>query len=412
MSYMSETDAGRRIFERCEAWAKFSRPGPGVTRLYLTPEHRQAADQLIVWMEEAGMRAHMDEAGNIVGRYAAAAGGGPYLILGSHQDSVVEGGKYDGPAGVLTALDCVAALNAKDERLPFGIEVVAFGDEEGVRFRTTLAGSRAIAGDFGEDVLNAQDAEGRSLREALADFGLDPARVGEARHDPAEVLGYVELHIEQGPVLEKENLSVGVVTGINAQRRSWLRFSSETNHAGTVPMALRADALAAAARAVLIVEETAAAFPDTVGTVGIFEARPGVANVICGQVRISLDLRSPREETLERAYREIMTRIETETAARHVAFESEINLDLRSCPCSEVFIEKLEAAIEGSGLRPLRMPSGAGHDAMAMQKLGEVGMLFMRCRKGVSHNPAESVTPEDLGVAAEVMLRFIRDFRR
>lgn len=411
MSYLDEPDAGRRIHARCEDWARFSAPGPGVTRLYLSQEHRRAAEALIGWMEEAGMEARLDAAGNVVGRYHAETGGGPYLVMGSHQDSVIEGGRYDGPLGVLTALDCVAVLNREGRRLPFGIEVVAFGDEEGSRFRTTLAGSRAVVGDFGDDLLQATDADGISMRAAFEAFGLDADRVAEAAHRKDEVLGYVEVHIEQGPVLEAEDLPVGVVTGISAQRRAWMHFRSEANHAGTVPMHLRSDAMAAAAEAVLIVEEVAGAQADTVGTVGSVETRPGLANVICGQVTISLDLRAPSVGLLDSAYDALVSRIDAVCRRRGVEVRHQILLDLAACPCSPAFVAQFEAAVRETGHRAVLMPSGAGHDGMAMSRLTDIGMLFVRCRGGVSHNPAESVSEEDVAAGAQVLLHFVRNFR-
>ena len=217
MTYLSESDAGKRIYQRCDEWAVYSEPGPGVTRLYLSNEHRAAADKLLDWMAEAGMDAHIDEAGNIIGRYHAETGAGPYLIMGSHQDSVIEGGKYDGPLGILTALDCVAVLNSENVRFPFGIEVVGFGDEEGSRFKTTLAGSRAIVGTVDNELLNASDRDGRTIAQALTDFGLDPANIGRAAHSSDDVVGYVEVHIEQGPVLEDEDRRIAVKVK-NSQR--------------------------------------------------------------------------------------------------------------------------------------------------------------------------------------------------
>lgn len=410
MRYLDEPDAGTRIHARCEEWSRHSAPGPGVTRLYLSSEHRQAADVLQGWMEDAGMVADMDAAGNVVGRYDSETGGGPYLVIGSHQDSVIQGGKYDGPLGVLTALDCVAVLNAENRRLPFGIKVVAFGDEEGSRFRTTLAGSRAIAGDFGRDLLEATDPEGVSMAQALADFGLDPGRVSEAAEAPEDVAGYVEVHIEQGPVLESEDLPVGIVTGISAQRRAWLHFRSEPNHAGTVPMRLRSDALACAAEAVLIVEDVAKAHADTVGTVGSLEVQPGLANVICGEVTASLDLRSQNDDELNRAYDALTSRIAEAARRRGVEVSQEVLLDLQACPCSERIVSQLQEAVGATGVRPILMPSGAGHDGMAMSRITGIGMLFVRCKDGVSHNPAESVTAADVGAGADALLHFVRNF--
>jgi len=379
--------------------------------LYLSNEHQLAADQLSEWMVEAGMDASMDEAGNIIGRYHAKTGAGPYLIMGSHQDSVVEGGKYDGPLGVLTALDCVAELNDQGIRLPFGIEVVAFGDEEGSRFKTTLAGSRAIAGNFGEDLMNATDTDGISMRQALKDFGLDPAKIGDAAHDPKDVLGYVEVHIEQGPVLEDEDLPIGVVTGISAQRRAWIHFQSSPNHAGTVPMHLRSDPVVAAAEAILSIEKIAAAHKDTVGTVGSVESGPGLANVIAGKVTLSLDLRSQSVAVLKDVYDALKSEIEASAKARDVEVGFDLLLDLDACPCYDKFISQLEVAVTQTGVRAIRMPSGAGHDGMAMSKLTDIGMIFVRCKDGVSHNPAEFAAAVDIGPAAKAILQFVKNFK-
>lgn len=411
VSYLHEPDAGKRIYARCEEWAKFSAHGPGVTRFYLSHEHRLAAETLMGWMRDAGMEVWLDAAGNVVGRYHSSKGGGPYLVMGSHQDSVVHGGKYDGPLGIITALDCVAVLNAEGKRFPYGIEVVAFGDEEGARFRTTLAGSRAIVGEFGDDLLQATDADGVNITAALESFGLDPRRVEDAAHRPEDVVGWVEVHIEQGPVLESEDLPIGVVTGISAQRRAWFHFRSEPNHAGTVPMHLRADALAAAAEAVLIIEKVAASYAATVGTVGSVTTQPGVVNVICGQVTISLDLRSSEVETLRGAYETIISKVSAAACLRGVEFSQDVFLDLDACPCSPEFVAQLEAAVRETGHRAILIPSGAGHDAMAMSRLTEIGMLFVRCKGGISHNPAESVTVEDVAVGAHALMHFVRNFR-
>lgn len=409
-SYLDEANAGDRIYRRCEEWAKISEPSEGVIRYFLTPEHKQAADILMGWMSESGLDARLDEAGNVVGRYHAETGGGPYLIFGSHLDSVTNGGKYDGPLGILTALDCVALLNRRGERLPIGIEIIAFGDEEGARFKTTLTGSRAIAGRFSDDMLTACDADGISMAQAFADFGLDVTKIAQAAHDPDDTAGYVELHIEQGPVLENENLPVGVVTAISGQTRAWIHVKSAPNHAGTVPMTLRNDALTSACEVALAVEEVACSHDNTVATVGTITAKPGLANVIPGEVTMSLDVRSPRDEVRECALAEIKSKSIEIAKRRGVVVEFEPVLELASCPCADELIQQIESAIRNVGVHPIRLPSGAGHDGMAMSLLTGIGMIFVRCKGGISHSPKESVTAADIDVGAKALLYFMQNF--
>ncbi|MBL8581223.1 MAG: M20 family metallo-hydrolase, partial [Rhizobiaceae bacterium] len=330
----------------------------------------------------------------------------------SHQDSVVNGGRYDGPLGVLTALDCVAVLNGAGRRLPFGIEVVAFGDEEGTRFRTTLAGSRAITGDYGDDLRRAADSGGRPMMEALTAFGLDPAAIGKAAHRREDVLGYVELHIEQGPVLEAAGLPVGVVSAISGQTRAVITLTGAPNHAGTVPMAMRRDPVLAASEIALAVERIAGSHENTVGTVGTIRAEPGLINVIAGSVSLTLDLRSQEDAVREAAFAQIEQEVRAIAERRGVAAKVETILNLASCPCAPAFVEQLEAAVRAEGIEPLRLPSGAGHDGMAMSALTGIGMVFVRCREGVSHSPLEFVMPADMRAGAAVMLSFIENFKK
>ena len=408
-TYLNETDAGKRIMRRCDELASISAPGVGVTRLYLSPEHRKAAETIVGWMQDAGMEARIDEAGNVIGRYHADSGGGPYLVTGSHMDSVVNAGRYDGPLGVLTSLDCVAVLNGR--RLPFGIEVAAFADEEGTRFRTTLAGSRALTGQFGDDLLNAKDADGVSVREAMIEFGLDPNAVDRAAQLPSEMIGYVELHIEQGPVLQAAGMPVGVVTAISGQTRAVVRLKGAANHAGTVPMGMRRDPLLAASEIALEVERIASTYPNTVGTVGFIKAEPGLINVIPGEVSLTVDLRSQVDTDRNAAYAQLDTAAREIARQRGVEFEIDTILDLRSCPCAPDFVRQMEAAVEKTGVRPLHLPSGAGHDGMAMSSLTQIGMIFVRCKDGISHSPEESVTGEDVAAGASALLHFIENFQ-
>ncbi len=408
-SATAEADAGIRIRRRCDELAAISEPSAGVTRLYLTPEHRRAADLVLKWMAEAGLEAHLDEVGNVVGRYHAQGGGGPYLIVGSHFDSVIDAGKYDGPLGVITAIDCVARLNSSGKRGRFGIEVVAFGDEEGTRFATALAGSSGITGDF-DPLLSAKDRNGVTIADALREFGLDPDLVGKAAHQRNEVVGFVELHIEQGPVLQAEGLPVGVVTAIIGQTRAKVTFGGAPNHAGTVPMRLRHDPLLAAAELAIAVERIARSHEDTVATVGQFQAYPGAMNVIPGSAVMSVDVRAASDAVRNAAYEAIAAAARDIAAARGVTVDIEKVIDLAACPCSSLLTDQLAAAAERQGVTAYRMPSGAGHDGMAMSRLTDIGMLFLRCRDGISHSPEESVEAADVRVAADVLFDFVANF--
>src|SRR6195256_5356480 len=274
---------GQEIVRRIDALSAISETPDHLTRIFLTPEHRAAADLLLSWMREAGMRAKLDAIGNVCGRYEGDRPGLPCLMLGSHYDTVRDAGKWDGPLGLITAISCVADLQKRARRLPFAIEVTGFADEEGVRFASTLLGSRAVAGSFDESVLGVKDGAGISMRDALSQFGLDPDHIGAAARARSELLGYVELHIEQGPVLEAKNLPVGVVTAIAGATRLAARLTGMAGHAGTVPMKLRRDALAGAAECIGAIEEfcrTDAA--GLVGTGGPIGPLPGATKVIPG----------------------------------------------------------------------------------------------------------------------------------
>ncbi|HYL24402.1 MAG TPA: allantoate amidohydrolase [Burkholderiales bacterium] len=397
-----------RIMQRCEALARHSEQPNGLTRVFLSPENRAANELVIGWMREAGMRAKLDAIGNVVGRYEGEKQAS--LMLGSHLDTVRDAGRYDGMLGVITAIECVATLNAKRQRLPFALEVVGFGDEEGVRFGTTMLGSRAIAGALDPASLDARDANGVSVKEALRQFGLDPARVNEVARRKGDLLAYAELHIEQGPVLEAEGLPVGVVTAINGFSRLRATLNGVAGHAGTVPMHLRRDALAAAAECVLAVERIAKGDPELVGTVGRIEAKPGAINVIPGEVQFTIDIRAPRDELRAQAVREATEAVQAIAARRNVLCRVEKLQELGVAKCAPWLMQQLERAIAAEGIRVRKLPSGAGHDGMAMKTLTDIAMLFVRCKAGISHNPAESITEADAAVGAKTLLRFIEDF--
>ncbi|NIR31907.1 MAG: allantoate amidohydrolase [Gammaproteobacteria bacterium] len=396
---------------RVDALAACSESPRALTRRYLTPEHRCANARVSEWMRAAGMRVHIDAVGNVVGRYEASSPGAPALVAGSHLDTVRDAGRYDGMLGVVLPVACIGELHRRGERLPFAVEVVGFGDEEGVRFESTLLGSRAVAGTLDPALLGATDTEGMTLAQALREFGLDPARIGEAARRPQDVLGYLEVHIEQGPVLEAEGLPVGIVTTIAGATRLAVTLTGRAGHAGTVPMSMRRDALAASAAAVVAVERRCRAEEGLVGTVGRLEVHPGAVNVIPGEVRFTVDVRSADDARRAAAAADIIAAIEDIARERGVACAvRELHVH-PSCTCSPWLASQLEAAVAAEGLTVRRLPSGAGHDAMALAALTDVAMLFVRCKEGVSHHPAESITTEDAAVAARVFLSLLRGFR-
>ena len=401
---------GQDILDRLELLAGYSEGGPGVTRRLATPEHRAVHDLLASWMAEAGMTVDLDAAANTVGRYEASEPGAPALMMGSHQDTVRQGGRYDGILGVVVPLACIKVLHEAGERLPFALEVVAFSDEEGLRFGTGFFGSAAVIGQPRIEDLDRRDEDGVSLAQALRDFGLDPEALPGAARRPEELHGFVEVHIEQGPVLEAEGLPVGIVTDITHGANMTVTLSGVAGHAGTVPMNQRQDALAGAAEGIQAVEARCRASDRLVGTVGKLAVEPGASNVIPGGCRFSIDLRSPDAVLLRQAITDLEARLSEIAAARDLGLEIERRYKLPGCPCSPWLMDQLEAAVVAEGITPRRLFSGAGHDAMALRQIAHIAMLFVRCTAGVSHNPAEAITAEDAGIAARVLLRFLRAF--
>lgn len=399
---------GERVFEMVDALAAFSERPDRLVRRSFTPQHARAVEQVGRWMEGAGMTVRSDGIGNVVGRYEGGRPGRPALALGSHLDTVSDAGRYDGMLGVAVPLACVEALHRAGERLPFAVEVIGFADEEGLRFGSTLLGSRAVAGTLDPAVLERTDGDGVSIAAALGSFGLDPSGVARARRARGDLLGFVEVHIEQGPVLEREGLPVGVVTAIAGATRFAVRVEGLAGHAGTVPMSLRRDALAAAAEAVVGVEACCAGAAGVVGTVGRIDVEPGAANVIPGRATFSLDVRAADDADRAAAVGRIEAMLHSVAARRGVSVALERTHEAGSCRCSEWLSDRLAAAVAAAGLPVRRLPSGAGHDAMAMAALTDVAMLFVRCAGGVSHHPDEAMTADDAGTAAAVVLDLLR----
>lgn len=409
---VQDASLGGEIVRRVNELGTISEETGKLTRIYLSKELRTASDLILGWMREAGMSAHLDSVGNVCGRYEGERPGAPCLMLGSHYDTVRDAGKWDGPLGVITAISCVADLDRRGKRLPFAIEVVGFADEEGVRFASTLLGSRAVAGTFDESVLNTRDRDGVSMRDALVKFGLDPDHIGAAARARRELLAYLELHIEQGPVLEAQNLPVGVVTAIAGATRLAARLTGMAGHAGTVPMALRRDALTGAAECIGAIEEFCRTDEaGLVGTVGYVQARPGATNVIPGEVSFTIDMRAPTDMHRKRAVADIVRQIEAIAKRRQLALQLDVTHENRTAPCAPWLKDQIAQAITAEGLSAFELPSGAGHDGMAMIDIADVGMIFVRCRGGVSHHPDEHVELADADAGARVLLRVIENFR-
>jgi len=407
---------GPAILQRCDDLAAWSDIEDGLTCAYLTPAHRRTAAQLLDWMVEAGMQAHIDAVGNVVGRYLSSQADAKTLLTGSHYDSVRDGGKYDGRLGILVQLAIVEHLHARGERLPFHLEVIGFAEEEGVRFQSTFLGSNAVTGQFDLALLDQVDVEGISMRRVLTDCGHDVGHIGAIARDPFEVLGFVEVHIEQGPVLLGHGLALGVVTAIAGSSRYLVELTGLASHAGTTPMTMRRDAAAAAAEIVLMVEarcsQTSCQQASLVGTVGQLEVPNGSVNVIAGHCTLSLDIRAADDAVRLAAVQDVLDAIAAICARRHIDAAIVQVVAAPAVPCAPWLMEQLGAAVERAGLPRYDLASGAGHDAMAMAKLTDVAMLFTRCGNGgISHNRLETMTADDADIAAQVLLDFLRAFK-
>lgn len=399
---------GERLWRRISELGEIGRrESGGVARFSFTDEERAAKDLVAKYMEEAGLVVREDAVGSLIGRREGRDREAPAILVGSHVDSVNGGGDFDGPLGVLAGVEALQTMNEQGLELEYPVEVVAFTDEEGARFSFGMIGSRATAGTLSPEELRLEDADGVSIAEAMRSRGLDPERVPEAARPEGSVKAYVELHIEQGRVLENEGLPVGVVTGIAGPL--WVRFSltGETGHAGTTPMDLRNDALAAAAEVMGIIEQESAGTGTTVGTVGQIEAKPGGINIIPGQVEFSLDLRDIDEKVRDGAEERILERAREACRRRGVGMEVEELQRMPPVPCSEDVQSAMERACEEVGVRPFALPSGAGHDGMHLAEICPIGMIFVRSKDGVSHNPAEWSSEEDCAAGAGVLYQTV-----
>ncbi|MRW91526.1 allantoate amidohydrolase [Duganella sp. FT80W] len=406
-----QLEFGPTIMQWSEDLAAWSDDDGALTCAYMTPAHRKTATQLLDWMRAAGMDAHIDAVGNVVGVYRADEDDAKTLITGSHYDTVRNGGKYDGRLGILLPIAIVRSLHARGERLPFNFEIIGFAEEEGVRFKSTFLGSTAVTGRFDLSLLEQLDADGVSMREALLAAGHDVARIPAIARNPADLLGFVEVHIEQGPVLLERDLPLGVVTAIAGSSRYLVELTGLASHAGTTPMSMRKDAAAAAAEIVLLVEQRCAQAPSLVGTVGQLQVPGGSVNVIPGACKLSLDIRAADDAVRRAAVKDVLDGIAAICARRQIESSLQLLLDASAAPCAPRLMRQFGDAIERAGLPRFDLLSGAGHDAMEMASVTDVAMLFTRCGNGgISHNPLEIMTADDADLAARVLLDFLRNY--
>lgn len=401
---------GQYAQDRLSDIAKSSVDEIGVTRFPFTPEHKAALGVIQSWMAQAGLQVHMDAAGTLIGR-KQGPNGAPVLLIGSHQDSVRNGGRYDGIMGVVLGCLALEKLKAEAVELPFSVEILAFADEEGVRFPTALMGPRALAGTLDPAVLDMKDNDGVSLRRALADFGGDPDAVSSLARDPSKTAGYLEIHIEQGPVLEAADAALGIVTGICGIERNTVTFTGDTGHAGTVPMDSRRDALVAASDFISAIHDAAMKIPDLRATVGALSLHPNVVNAIPSKVELTLEIRALDDTVRDKFARSARSVGDRISEFRRVGFSMERTYKQPAVPCDINMIGELEAAVAAIGHTAPRLPSGATHDASAMADLCRTSLLFVRCKDGLSHKPEEFATGNDMGAAIHVISSFLESMK-
>jgi allantoate deiminase len=410
---MKAADQAIRVIRCCRELAKLSETAGDTTRRSLTKPMREVHTALATWMARLGMAVRVDAIGNIRGLYAGTVSGepasAPRVLIGSHLDTVPNAGAFDGVLGVVMGIALVEMLG--DAPLPFAVEVIGFSDEEGVRFGTPFLGSHALAGTFDPSQLDLRDSEGRTLRDAIREFGLEPRRIPDAQA-PSSAIAYLEFHIEQGPVLESLNLPLGVVDVIAGQSRAGVTFTGMSGHAGTTPMKLRKDALAGASAWIAEVERDALSTPGLVATIGRLEVQPGAGNVIPGRTTLSLDVRHPVDRMRKEAVARLFKAAETISQQRGLQVEWEPRLDQASVSMDLRLAAMLERAIAQAGFPAHRMTSGAGHDAMVMAARMPAAMMFLRCEKGLSHHPAENVREDDVAAALDAAFNCVHEMAR
>ena len=395
-----------RVIARCQALARYSEDARSLRRTFLSPPMRECHQAIARWLEPLGVVSTIDAIGNLHAVYRAADANAPTLLLGSHLDTVPDAGAYDGILGVVLAIQLLEQLEGR--HLPFAIEVIGFSEEEGVRFGIPFIGSRALVGRCNEELLNERDRGGVSVREAIQNFGLDPSQLAAARLPSEGILGYLEFHIEQGPVLESLALPLAAVEAIAGQSRLAVTFRGKANHAGTTPMNARRDALSGAAEWIVGVENEARRASGLVATVGSIQAYPGATNVIPGEVRLTVDVRHHSDEARMQFVAHLTARAREIAAHRSLTLNTTALLEQPAVAMDPFLTSEIVSAIRASGSTPHRMPSGAGHDAMILAERVPAAMIFLRTPGGISHDPAESVLVEDVACAMESGVRLLR----
>lgn len=400
---------GNQIIAMCELLAQFSE-SDGLTCSYLSAAHRATAAQLVDWMLAAGLEVETDAVGNVIGSWRSMEPKAATLMTGSHYDTVIDAGKFDGRLGIVLPIAVVGRLRRRGVQLPYTLQIIAFAEEEGVRFNSTFLGSRAITNRFDATVLDSVDGSGISMRAAMIAAGLDPTAIASTTLDRQPLLGFVEVHIEQGPVLLSEDRALGVVTAIAGSARYLISITGLAGHSGTVPMNMRRDAAAAGAELILAVERECSGQPGLVGTVGQLQVPNGAINVIPGSCELSIDIRAADDATRDAAVAAVIA------ASNHIATRRNVDIQFRKIlavdcvPCAAALQQRWHDSIQRvtGDQEPRRLLSGAGHDAMIMASVTDIGMLFVRCGNGgISHHPAESLHPNDADIAAEVFADFL-----
>lgn len=400
-------ELGNDVWDWQEKLAQHSDPGYAekgqLTVTYLTDAHRACAQRISHWMRDCGFdEVEIDAVGNVVGRYKAATEDARTLLTGSHYDTVRNGGKYDGRLGIFVPMACVRELHRQGRRLPFHIEVVGFAEEEGQRYKATFLGSGALIGDFRQEWLEQKDADGITLREAMQHAGLCIDDIPKLQRDPARYLGFIEVHIEQGPVLNELDIPLGIVTSINGSARYICEMIGMASHAGTTPMDRRRDAACGVAELALYIEKRAARDGTSVATMGQLNVPSGSVNVVPGRCQFSLDLRAPTNEQRDAMVADILAEIEAIAQRRGLRYSTELAMKAAAAPSAPEWQQRWEAAVDALGVPLYRMPSGAGHDAMKLHEIMPQAMLFVRgLNAGISHNPLESSTADDMQLSVD-----------
>jgi len=406
---INELKRAEKILQRINDLASVSEDEGCITRTYGTPAFIEGRNKAEQWMKEAGLQTRIDNIGNVRGRLISENANAKTFVIASHIDTIINAGKFDGPLGVTMGLDLIEELIRAKTKLAFHIELIGFCDEEGCRFHTTYPGSKAVAGSFDNSILDAKDEAGISLQQVIEMNGGDVNKLGKDAIAKQDWLGYFEIHIEQGPVLYERKIPVAIVSGIAGQYRAGIVFNGEAGHAGTVPMDMRKDALACAAEFIIETERIALANKENiVATIGKTHIINAASNVIPGEVICSLDLRSADEKKLAAVYEEIKTKAENICTKRNIVPEWNLIQQHKPVTCDKAMISLMERSVKDAGYEVVKLVSGAGHDAVPVSEVAPVVMLFVKCFKGISHNPAENVEAEDIAAAIKVSDNFIQ----